>query len=951
MKTYVLGTRRRGKSRKGPEGPKWLGSEVSRRAFLQGTGTLLAGVTVGNFLFKENRAAAQQFGDPVLVETDPRVSIRYSVCQGCHSRCGIRVRVVDGILQRIDGNPFHPNNRDDHLPFDTDPNAAKAEPAKLCAKGLAGMQSLYDPYRLKEPLKRVGPRGSGKWQTISWEQAFREIGAVLQRYRDFETLIDPNAPELGPIANMVAFSGGRNQQNAFTDLFWKNVYGTINFRHDHTTICEASHHIAHELMTGYGLNRKTSEHTKPDLLNTDFLLVFGADYCQANFPFLPIARKYIEMVERGGKVYVVDPICNVMASKGKWIPIRPGRDAALANAVARVIVDNGWYNTAFLQRPHDGAANPTGELNVTDATLLVRIVDGHPYAFLRADEAGIEGGTNQEFVVWSGGTARKYTDVDVAELMPGELESNGHRFKTAFELYLERVREYTVEEYSEACGVPVETIVQLAQELVAAGRRSAVSMYRGSVQHTNGTYTGRCILALNLLVGNFNWKGGLAFGGGGYRAGGYTGAPYPTPDAVPGGVTPRGIPVTRVKVKYEDSSEFRRNGYPAKRPWFPLALHYNYQEIMPSIEEGYPYPIKALILYWNGLPYSTPAQRAVYERVLRDESKIELIVGIDIAMGEATAWCDYVLPDTTYFERWTVVSLPPTIITKASPVRQPVVGTVDAEGNYTPVLPNTKMLEDILIGLARTMGWPIPFRNAWEYWRQRIENVAKDDANYSVQDILARGGRFEDAVYGYEGDRLKNRYTERLYFFNEYMAKTHDSMTGLYFDGLPKWQPIADVLDRPITLTLPEYPLQLVTYKKGYHTQMHTIRYPWLVAIQPENFVEISAQDAAARDIHTGDFVRLRTPNYPQGVIGLALVTQRLTPGVVAVSHHFGHWEMSSRPHIVDGLQTAFDVTRAAGITVTPMLRTDPYLGNVTLQDKVGGSASFYDTCVEVEKI
>lgn len=246
--------------------------------------------------------------------------------------------------------------------------------------------------------------------------------------------------------------------------------------------------------------------------------------------------------------------------------------------------------------------------------------------------------------------------------------------------------------------------------------------------------------------------------------------------------------MTRVGKNYETSSEFVARGFPARRPWFPVAGHYNFQEIIPSIEDGYPYPIKALTLYWNGIPYSTPGARAVWERVVSNPAKIPLLVVIDIAMSDAAIWADYVLPDTTYFERWTAVSVAPTIVTN----------------------------------LATDAGGPA-------------------DPNY----LLARGGRFENADQAYDGAKLRNRFSGRLYFFNELLGKTKDSMTGQYFDGTGKYEPIADVSGAPVSDA--GFPLQLITYKKGWHTQMHTIRYPWLVSVQPENFVELNSSDGAAR--------------------------------------------------------------------------------------------------------
>jgi anaerobic selenocysteine-containing dehydrogenase len=938
---------------------------VNRRHFLRTASQLLAAATVGPSLLRMDRARAADFGNPTLLPTDPRVDLVYSVCQGCHGRCGMKCEVVDGILTKIEGNPFHPCNLETHLPFESDLVASRGVPGRMCAKGLSGMQSLYDPFRLRDPLKRKGPRGSGEWEAISWDQAFSEIAEKLVQYRDLTTPLNPDAPELGKKVNQIMFSGGRNQQSAFTDVFFKNIIGTVNSRHDHTSICEVSHHVAHELTTGWGdaapfLTSGYKDHSKPDLPNAKCVVWFGTDPCSANFTFVAIARKTIDFVARGGKLYVVDPRCNVAASKGTWVPIRPGVDAVLAMGIARYMIDNQLYNSAFLQRPHDAAANPTGELNVTDATLLVKLVNGRPAAFLRAKEAGIESGTDTEFVVWAGGAGAKFNSVDTGELLPGLVTVNGNPCKTAFELYVERVRERTVAQYAEESGVPLAMIERIGEDLAAAGRQGSVTMYRGAVQHTNGTYAGRAILAINTLLGNFNWKGGIAFSAGGWSTG-YDGAPH-TPLSVPGGVKESGVQITRVKSKYEDSTEFKTKGYPAKRPWFPLAGHYNYQEIMPSLEDEYPYPMKAMILYWNGLPYSAPAAKETYQRVLTrmdgDQYRIPLVVGIDIAMGEAMELCDYVLPETTYLERWSVVGLTPTTITKASPVRQPVVGTVDSvTGDYVGALPNAKTLEDILIGIGNAMrqrdaSVPAPpWRNAYGFWSQMIANMATQSGGPGVEAVLARGGRFEDAARAYDGEKLRNRFGGRIYFFSEKLATKHDSMTGQWMDGLPKYEEIADALDRPMAPQDASWPLQLVTYKMAWHSQMHTIRYPWLVSVQSENFVEMNPVDGAKRGLRTGDRVRLSSPSAPEGVIGRARLTATVAPGVVAVAHHFGHWAMSSKGFKVDGQSVGEDPDRGRGIQSNTIMRADPALPNVTLQDKVGGSASFYDTRVEVAKV
>ena len=757
-------------------------SGISRRQVIKSAGLLAAGGVVGMSFFRENAAQAANFGNPDLIDTDENAEIKYSVCLACHSACGIRCKVVDGVLVKVDGNPYHANTAEPHLAYDTDPDVAKLTPGRCCAKGQASVQVLYNPQRIKEPLKRVAgtPRGGGQWETISWDQAFSEIGSQLTALRDLDTPVDPDAPELGPVANKVVFSGGRNEhgQKEFTDRFWGSSYGTVNKRHDHTSICETSHHVGYAFATG-----KTKGST--DLANCEFVLWFGSDPCSANFPFVAQARKLVDMLQQGGKLAVVDPRCNVAASKADWwLPVIPGADAALALGIARDIFDRSAYNIDFLQRPHGDAANPTGELNVTDATYLVKIdADGRAGAYLRADEAGIVDGTADDYVVWAEGAAAQYDAVDAADLLPGEVTVNGITCRTAFELYETQVLTRTVDEWAAICGIDAATIGEVAAELTAHGRKVSVEHYRGAVQHTNGTYTSWAIINLNTLVGNYNWQGGHVFGGSHWHeTGGKSGNRF-SPKTVVDGVSTSGVQITRVGDDYEDSAEFAAGGYPAQRPWFPFAYHFNYQEIVPSIEDQYPYACGALILYWNDIAYSTPAGKAAVERVLADESKVPLIVSIDIEMGETTAYADYVLPDTTYLERWSTPHVGSAINTKVSGVRQPVVGTFDDSMNYTPYLPNTKTVEDIHIGLGEAMGLPMdledengdptPLSNAWAWHSQLLSNIADEGdgvpgatAQERIDYVLARGGRFEDydGLYADDGETMAHTMSNRFKF-------------------------------------------------------------------------------------------------------------------------------------------------------------------------------------------
>jgi tetrathionate reductase subunit A len=954
-----------------------LNSPTDRRRFLLVSGALAAGTALGS-LMKPASALAAVAGQssPDLTEVDPGVQVIMSVCQNCHSRCGIMARVKDGILLKLDGNPYHPNNfdPDERVAYGTSIDQAKRKPARLCAKGQSGVLVVYDPYRIKQPLKRVGPRGAGKWKAISWDQAFEEIAAKLKPLRDIETLIDPAAPELGPIANHVVYAPGRTIEGGFTDRIWGNGFGTINKREDHTSICETSHHVANELMTwDEKENHGRKNHFKPDIIESKYIMLFGSSFLEANFPMVALARKMMDFKARGGKYVVVDPrFSNTAAKADRWVPIKPSTDAALALGMARWMLENGKYDAKYLANANQAAAKASGEPTWTDSTRLVVIDPEHADArrYLRADAIG---GNKDNYVVWSDGGAKEIAEAAlIGELEPGEVVVAGRRCKTVFQFMKERIFSKTVAQHAEDCGLSSELIVTLASEFAAAGKQAVVNAYRGAVQHTNGVYNLLAISFLNTLAGNYDWRGGNAVGGGGWAEGaGVT--PLAT---VPGGVAPKGTKLNRTGKRYEKDapSLFKRDGgYPAKRPWFPFALNGNYQEIIPSAADGYPYRMKALITYWNAMPYSTPGLRKTFEEYVKDESKLALLVSISPNMGEVAALADYILPDTTYLEKWSFPGMTPTILTRATPFQQPVVGKLDgkdigsvpfnpdAPNVYTPVLPNTKTVGDIHIGLAKAMGLPGVGEKAfadgsslhtyWDFYKKGLENVSKNSGK-PIAEIVAKGGVFEDPGNEYDGQYLKYKYGNVVKIYSEQLAATRDSMTGQYFDGLPHFEPPKFADDTTISsMDEKDYPFQLITYKMAWHGQARTATIPWLMAIQPENFVEINASDAKRLGIKDRDKVRLVSATNQNGVVGKAKVTEGLRPGVIAVSHHFGHWELGSKPYTVDGVAQGSDPGRGAGLTVNPIMRLDQFKGkslNGPIQDKVGGSVSFYDSRVKL---
>ena len=217
-----------------------------------------------------------------------------------------------------------------------------------------------------------------------------------------------------------------------------------------------------------------------------------------------------------------------------------------------------------------------------------------------------------------------------------------------------------------------------AKELTSYGKRAAVDVHRGVAQHTNGFYNVTSAMVINLLLGNFDWKGGMIALSTYNTTGGKEGQPFDFAKLAPNKTTRFGISIIRHDVKYEDTTLFQ--GYPAKRNWYPLASDV-YEEIMPSMGDAYPYPVKAVFSYMGTPVYSLPSGHTNIE-ILTDLKKIPLYFTTDVIVGTTTMYADYIFPSESYLERWEFHGSHPNMPSKVQPVRQPVIAPLarDREG-------------------------------------------------------------------------------------------------------------------------------------------------------------------------------------------------------------------------------------------------------------------------------
>ncbi len=293
-----------------------LSIKFSRREFLKGA------LTVGSLIIPAGcrpTFLTQALGS---AGTDKRPSgpviWKRSTCLQCPAGCGIEVKTIQGNAVKIEGNPEHPLNR-----------------GRLCPKGQAGLQVLYDPDRIKGPMRQTGKRGEGSWESISWEEAIEYVATRLSKIRREE----------GPQSLVVM--GGR-YRGLMRELFHRfaQSYGTPN-EIDSSSIRSDNSRMAHYLTQGI------NDYLAYDWENTNYIISFGASLMEAFRPTVMVQRmvSYLRRGRYGGraKIVTVDPRFSVTASKSdKWIPIRPGTDGALALCMAHVIIKENLYDKVFI---------------------------------------------------------------------------------------------------------------------------------------------------------------------------------------------------------------------------------------------------------------------------------------------------------------------------------------------------------------------------------------------------------------------------------------------------------------------------------------------------------------------------------------------------------------------------------------------------------------------------
>lgn len=915
-------------------------------------------------------------------------------CFGCWTQCGLRARVdtASNRVLRIAGNPYHPLSNLKPPAQETPVRevytglageAGLDQRSTACARGAALAEQLQSPYRVTQILKRAGKRGEGKWQTISFEQLLQDIteggdlfgeGHVdgLKTIRDLGTPVDTGNPEYGPRANqLLVTNAGDEGRDSFLKRFAFNSFGTRNFGH-HGGYCGFG------FRAGAGAvfnDLKKFAHGKPDWEHTDFVLCIGTSPAQAGNPFKRQGRQLAAGRSDGGLDYVVvaptlpNSISRLNDGRGRWVPIKPATDDALALALIRWLMENDGINADYLAQPGPEAQAKAGQPSYSNATHLV-LQAPHPEAgrFLTAadlnqgdaDTPLVVDPQNGELVAHSHGRA-------AALWVNREVQVNNQpvRVKSALQCLRESAFAHSLDDYSARCGVPVNIIEGLGRELKRHGPNAVIDAH-GGMMSGNAFYTAMAVMTLNTLLGNVNAKGGLALGAGGVAA--VENGPRYHLAEFDGMVAPKGLFLSRNRFAYENSSEYRRKvaagdaPYPSRAPWFSFSSPLLTEHLAAAFA-GYPYKLKAWISHMTNPLYGISGAQAFLGEKLKDPKNLPLFIAVDGFINETTALADYIVPDTLTYESYGFTKpwsgVPQATTTARWPVVTPATPRL-ANGDYLG-------LEAFIINLGKTMGLPGYGDNAIRDHQGRlhglhtgadfylraaanlafagtpvpdasaddlvltnaarlmpaIESTLAPDEQRKAGFVFSRGGRFAPFESGWQGELMNKRTKESLCIWNPTIGTSIHSMTGERLSGCAAlYEPrFADGSPMRTHYSEAEWPL-LVTSYKSHLMSSSSIGAERLRMIHPENPVSIHRKDAERAGIQHGQAVRITTPG--GSVEGIALVRDGIVEGAVAIEHGYGHTELGAREHMINGKPTPTNPRLGAGVNQNELGLMDP---------------------------
>jgi anaerobic dimethyl sulfoxide reductase subunit A len=561
-------------------------SGIDRRTVLKGAAGAAAAVAAGTVLPVVDPPTVLAGRDYDVAKSLPVDKVVRTTCSpNCTGSCGQLAFVRDGVLVKIQQAADYPD---------------AAYNPRGCMKGLSYLNQVYGVDRILKPLIRTGERGSGEFREATWDEVLDRVAGDLRRIG--ETWGWDSIHVFGQVPG-----SGYVQKGA-------NYRACALLGMTHGTSFDFNGDLPMAMPITFGV--QNAEHEAKDWANSRFLLLIGANPVETRIPDVHFIS---DALEQGARLVVVDPSFSPTASKADvHLRIKPGTDAALALAMAKVVLDEGLADLDFMRAYTDGpllVRLDTGmrlrarDLDATiaaDAPDQFVVVEGDKPSFVNTDRLGSSPAVQLE-AAWAG---------RLADGTPVGAES-------AFSLVKHELRDWTPDHAAQVTGIPAETIVKVARAY--AGTKPAAILMGGGANHWyHGDLTGRAFALLAALTGNIGRSGG-----------GFS------------------VYVGQYKVRVDTSPWWSPGGTKAH----VVPSIYFVRGRTDTMHPDVPYPKQG----WHGLVCTFAnlfVQAMDVNRLHETLAGLDLIVVVDHQMTETVRWADVVLPATTWYEKTDLTATP-----------------------------------------------------------------------------------------------------------------------------------------------------------------------------------------------------------------------------------------------------------------------------------------------------
>lgn len=844
---------------------------LSRRQFLKVSGTACVLGTLGAGVVSSSLAALSSEEKQKL-----QGSWQYGYCRMCmRGDCANQFLIQSSVVMEVKGNKESPTNK-----------------GALCPRGLSVLQNLYNPYRVKAPMKRTNPKKGldvdPGWVEISWDEA---LDIVAKKFKDIHEK-DPR----GLLVNL-----GFGNMDFFTTFipYIPAVFGTPNLITSNGPLCTV--HYATELVQGCFPVALT------DYIHCEYHITIGRSTGGNIGAANGETRAVADAIDRGMKLVVVDPRSSPEAAKGEWVPILPGTDLAFVlGLIHTVMFEIKKMDEDFL------TSRTNGPYLIGADGGYFRKADGKPQVI---DDAS--------------GRIMAFDDPRLSRpKLIGSAETPSGRVQTSFSLIRESMREYTPEWAQQQTTIPAATIRRIAGEFVSHARIGStidingktlpfrpVSIIgeRGSMNHQDGTILDLATKVLNELVGAMDVPGGCM---------GCNIGPVLKPDA-DGTVHPAHEAIG-VPFKYPPQSVDLSEYFPHRH-----AMPYLAFAAMKDPEKyGLEYKIQGALCHGG----NTVIGSVTPDKMADALASVPFVATIAYHFDEVAALSDVLLPVNAQLEERSVNVYettfggfgPDTMGLQMVMVRDPV-----------PPMHNTRQAQDIVLQLFKRMGLlPAVYdiMNKIGVMMGEVTMVQLPDKlkldpqqEYTIAQIWDRSlqvfaGEGHDLKWFSENNGLWKRYIPREQCYNYYYFPEGKTRYQIYFEGLrasgkrlrdnlaahdislpdvnlddmfqffgpiPKWRLTA------LNKASKEYDLLAFNFKIPYNNNRlgGLDQLPWLMeageALDPYyNVICINPETAAKKGFSNGQRVWVES-QYGK-LKGQIKVSHLFHPGVVAVAGAIG---------------------------------------------------------------